>query len=189
MRAARNRGIRRLYMSCARRELEDAGHCAASTRRICVSSMWRGDRPRSRRTRPTISRSWRRPPRTASACMIAVLELQSRMVRAAWVRPAAALALHANTVARGLTPGLAQLQRILTWVMNNRGWREKGSSNRARRMYSAGPWRGTSSSPAAWSPRSARGWLRRPSGHFFRHAATRSACGSSTPISTSTPAP
>ena len=30
------------------------------------------------------------------------------------------------------------------------------------------PWRGTSSSPAAWSPRSAKGWLRRLSGAFLQ---------------------
>ena len=51
------------------------------------------------------------------------------------------------------------------------------------------PWRGIFSLPAAWCPRSARGWPRRRSARCCRRAAIRCGCASSTPISTSIPAP
>ena len=62
------------------------------------------------------------------------------------------------------------------------------SPNRLEKDKSEIPWRGTSSSPAAWFPRLARVWLRRRSARCCRRAAIRSACASSTPISTSIPA-
>ena len=59
------------------------------------------------------------------------------------------------------------------------------SSNRTLRTRGWFPWRGTSSSPAAWSPPSARVSHQRRSARCCRRAATRSGCASSTPISTS----
>ena len=55
-----------------------------------------------------------------------------------------------------------------------RGWNAKNTLRIVPGgCMSTGPWRGTSSSPAAWSHRSAKGWLQRLLGLFFRHAATR----------------
>ena len=48
---------------------------------------------------------------------------------------------------------------------------KKHSTNCVLWLYVKSPWRGTSSSPAAWSPRSAKVWPRRLSGRFCRRAA------------------
>jgi hypothetical protein len=53
--------------------------------------------------------------------------------------------------------------------------RLSGFSDRPTPAIGKVPWRGTSSSPAAWCPHSARGWLRRRSARSCRRAATRCA--------------
>jgi len=65
IRAARNRGIHQLYMSC----LAENGKCRrsrASTRPTCASS-WARSSARSCRRKRTTSRSWPKPSRIASA--------------------------------------------------------------------------------------------------------------------------
>ena len=59
------------------------------------------------------------------------------------------------------------------------------SPNRLRSATGQIPWRGISSSPAAWFPRSARVWLQRRWARCCRRAAIPCGCASSIPISTS----
>ena len=104
-----------------------------------------------------------------AACGVAAPQRAAIEVALAWV------------AGHGLTRIAADARRddgscnaISRRAAKGRGWTAKNPLRiAARSMYSAGPWRGTSSSPAAWSPRSAKGWLQRLLGHFFRHAATR----------------
>src|ERR1700733_2277700 len=56
------------------------------------------------------------------------------------------------------------------------------SQNRLGSVRSRVPWRGISSSPAAWSPRLARDSVQRLWARFSRRAAIPSACASSIPI-------
>src|SRR5215471_18240076 len=119
----------------------------------------------------------------------------SRQARSGAERPARASVAVTD---RGLDPialrcGTAMVKPSLpsfaTAQRNAVDGQKKCASNRGLPLYSAGPWRGISSSPAAWSLRSEKGWHRRLWERFCKPVATRSGSASSTLISMSIPAP